>query len=82
MARNTGDGHGVRCSLAFEMAARKLTVRGLSEETGIHTGAISRLRSNHFSMVDCQNLEKLCRFLEVEIGDFLTLDPPLSEEES
>ena len=81
MARTT-DGHGVRCNLAFEMAARKLTVRGLSEATGIHTSAISKMRAGHFSMLDCQNLEKLCRFLKVEIGDLLFLDPPLDEEES
>ena len=81
MARTT-DGHGIRCNLALEMAARKLTVRGLSESTGVHTSAISKLRAGHFSMVDCQNLEKLCRFLKVEIGDMLFLDPPLSEEDS
>ena len=81
MARSA-DGHGIRCNLALEMAARKLTVRGLSEATGIHTGAISKLRAGHFSMVDCVNLEKLCRFLKVEIGDLLFLDPPLNEEET
>ncbi len=81
MARTT-DGHGIRSTLAMEMAARKLTVRGLSEATGIHTSAISKLRAGHFSMVDCQNLEKLCRYLKVEIGDLLFLDPPLTEEES
>ncbi len=81
MARTT-DGHGVRSNLSLEMAARKLTVRGLSEATGVHTSAISKLRAGHFSMVDCQNLEKLCRYLKVEIGDLLFLDPPLTEEES
>ena len=81
MAR-ANDGHGVRCNLALEMSARRLTVRGLSEATGIHTSAISKLRAGHFSMVDCQNLEKLCRYLQVEIGDLLFLDPPLTEEES
>ena len=76
------DGHGVRSNLGLEMAARKLSVRGLSEATGVHTSAISKLRAGHFSMVDCQNLEKLCRYLQVEIGDLLFLDPPLQEEES
>ena len=64
----------------MEMAARKLTVRGLSEATGVHTSAISKLRAGHYSMLDCQNLEKLCRYLKVEIGDMLFLDPPLNEE--
>ena len=81
MARTT-DGHGIRCNLAMEMSVRKLTVRGLSEATGVHTSAVSKLRNGHFSMVDCVNLEKLCRYLEVEIGDMLFLDPPLNEEES
>ena len=58
LARTT-DAHGIRCNLAMEMAARKLTVRGLSEATGVHTSAISKLRAGHFSMLDCQNLEKL-----------------------
>ena len=81
MARTT-DGHGIRCNLSLEMAARKLTVRGLSEKTGVHTSAISKLRAGHFSMLDCTNLERLCRYLKVEIGDMLFLDPPLNEEES
>ena len=81
MARSA-DQHGIRCSLSLEMAARKLTVRGLSEATGVHTGAISRLRSNHFSMIDCMNLERICRYLKVEPGQLLALDPPLEEEES
>lgn len=81
MARST-DGHGIRCNLSLEMAARKFTVRGLSEATGVHTSAISKLRAGHFSMIDCQNLEKLCRYLKVEIGDLLFLDPPLNEDDS
>ena len=81
MARTT-DAHGIRCNLAMEMAARKLTVRGLSEATGVHTSAISKLRAGHFSMLDCQNLEKLCRYLKVELGDLVFLDPPLNEEEA
>lgn len=81
MARNA-DQHGLRCSLALEMAARKLTVRGLAEATGVHTGAISRLRSNHFSMVDCLTLERICRHLRIEPGQLLYLDPPIDGEES
>ena len=69
MARSA-DQHGIRCSLSLEMAARKLTVRGLSEATGVHTGAISRLRSNHFSMIDCMNLERICRYLKSSLANF------------
>ena len=81
MARAT-DGHGIRTNLAMEMSVRKLTVRGLSEATGVHTSAISKLRAGHFQMIDCQNLAKLCRHLQVDIGDMLFLDPPLTEEET
>ena len=80
MARAT-DGHGIRCNLALEMAARKLTVRGLAEATGIHTSSISKLRAGHFTMVDCLTLDRLCRYLRVNPGDLLFLDPPLEEEE-
>lgn len=64
------------------MAAKGLTVRGLSEATGVHTGAISKLRAGHFTMVDCLNLERICRYLGVEVGDLLYLEPPLNPEDA
>jgi DNA-binding Xre family transcriptional regulator len=76
------DGHGVRCSLAMLMASQRVTVRGLSAETGIHAAAISKLRNGHFQMVDCQTIERLARHFKVPIGDLLYLDPPIDGEES
>jgi DNA-binding Xre family transcriptional regulator len=81
MARSS-DAHGIACSLALEMAARKLTVRGLAEAAGVHPGAVSRLRAGHFQMIDCQTLERICRHLHLNPGDLLYLDPPLDGEES
>lgn len=81
MARASDD-HGIRCSLALEMAGRKLTVRGLAAATGVSPGAISKLRAGHFQMIDCLNLERICRHLQVEPGQLLYLDPPLEGVET
>jgi len=81
IARAT-DEHGIRCSLAMEMSVRKLTVRGLAAATGVSTGAISKLRAGHFSMIDCLNLERICRYLKLDPGQLLYLDPPLNEPNS
>ena len=77
MAAATDSPTGIRCSLALEMAARRLTVRELAEQAGVHVGAISRLRGNRMSMVDLATLNRLCRYLKLEVGDLLHLDPPL-----
>ena len=82
MARPSDSEHGIRSSLAFEMLNNKprWTVRSLSEASGVNLGTVSRLRSNNFAMVDCATLEKLCRFLNLEIGELLHLEPPLGIE--
>lgn len=77
MAAATDSPTGVRCSLALHMATRRITVRALAEGAGVHLAAVSRLRGNRMSMVDLTTLSKICRFLNLEVGDLLHLDPPL-----
>lgn len=71
--------HGIRCSLALEMAARRLTIRALAEGAGVHVAAITKLRSNHFEALHAPTLEKICRFLGMEPGELLYLEPPLDD---
>lgn len=73
--------HGLRCSLALEMAARQLSVRALSEATGINTAAIVRLRRNQFSQLDAGVVERICRFLQINPGELIHLDPPLEKDQ-
>jgi len=77
MAAATDSPTGIRCSPALEMAARRLTVRELAEKAGVHIGAVSRLRGNRMSMVDLSTINRICRYLHLEVGDLLHLDPPL-----
>jgi len=73
----SSDEAGIRCSLALVMAARGITVRKLAEEAGVHLAAVSRLRGNRFSMLDAKTVARICRYLQMEVGELLYLDPPL-----
>ena len=73
------DEHGLRCSLAFEMTERRMTVRELCDGAGVHAGAVTRLRRNHFAMLDAATFEKICRFLKVQPGEILHLEPDLDD---
>lgn len=63
------------CSLDFELKARKLTAKGLAAQIGVAESSISKLRRNQFSMIDAKNLEKLCRYLNLQPGDLLHYEP-------
>ena len=76
------DEHGLRCSLALELAAKRLTTKALCEGAGVHPAAVTRLRRNQFAQLDAATFEKVCRFLGKEPGELLYLDPPLEGEES
>ncbi|KZR86248.1 hypothetical protein MITS9509_03487 [Synechococcus sp. MIT S9509] len=76
------DEHGLRSSLGQLMAVRRITVKKLCQDAGVHPAAVTKLRRNQFMQLDAGTLERICRCLEIDIADMLYFDPPIKEEES
>jgi len=62
------------CSLDFELAQRKLTVRELASKAKVTEAAVSKLRRNRFSLIDAAVFEKICLALELQPGDLLSIE--------
>lgn len=71
--------HGLRCTLALEMAARRITVRELAAGAGVHPAAITKMRSNHFESIHAASFERVCRYLGMQPGELLYLEPPIDD---
>jgi putative transcriptional regulator len=67
----------IKCNLARMLGEKTLKISEVSRQTGINRGTITRLYQNTAIRVEFDVLEKLCRFLECEISDFLkVIDDP------
>lgn len=62
------------CSLDFELAQRKLTVRELAARAKVTEAAVSKLRRNRFSLIDAAVFEKVCLALDLQPGDLLSIE--------
>jgi len=58
---------------------RRLSVRGIAEESGASRSAIERLMNNTIREVPLDDLARLCVWLDCQPGDILRLEP-LPEE--
>lgn len=63
----------LKCNLSTIMGAKRLKISDVSEGTGINRGTITRLFHETYERVDKEVIEKLCVFLEVEVGDLFQL---------
>ena len=63
----------VRIHLSRLMGERKLKIADVARETDINRGTLTRLYYEKAERVDLDVLEKLCRFLECEIGDLMEI---------
>jgi len=56
------------------MGERKLRISDVMRDTGISRNALTRIYREEVDRLDLEILEKLCRYLDVEISDMLQLD--------
>lgn len=63
----------IKCHLSRLMGERKLKIADVSNETGINRGTITRLYHETAVRVEFEVVEKLCRYLDCEIKDFLEI---------
>ena len=63
------------CNLAVLLAKKKLKVSDAVRATGISQSTLLRLYHDKTTRIDFETIEKLCDFLEIEVGDLLIRVP-------
>ncbi len=61
----------IKCNLSRIMGEQKLKISELSRDTGINRGTLTRLYQETAERVELDVLDKLCIYLNCEIGDLL-----------
>jgi len=64
----------VRCRLSRLMGEKRLKISDVSRDTGINRGTITRLYHEKAVRIDFDVLERLCRYLDCEVGELLDLE--------
>ena len=55
------------------MGERRLKIADVARDTGISRSALTRIYYEQVERLDLDTLETLCRYLQVEIADFMEL---------
>lgn len=71
---------GIRVNLDEVLKSRGLTSRQLCEQVGITEANMSVLRSGRAKGVRFHTLNRICYFLDCDVGDILSFDGELNEE--
>ncbi len=71
----------IRLKLSALMGERKLRISDVMRDTGISRNALTRIYREEVDRLDLEILEKLCRYLDVEISDMLQLEDDESTRE-
>ena len=62
-------------NLAVLLAERKLKVADLVRSTGINKSTLHKLYNDESVRIDFETIDKLCEFLEVNVGDLFEYKP-------
>ena len=72
---------GIRINLDEILKARGMTSKQLCEKVGITEANMSVLRSGKAKGVRFHTLNRICYYLECDVGDILFFDGELDEED-
>ncbi len=61
----------IKLFLSNLLSERKMTQAELAEKTGIRPSTISEIYHNNCTFLKIENIEKICRVLECELGDLI-----------
>ncbi len=61
----------IKCHLSTIMGEKKLKISDVAKNADINRGTITRLYKETFTRLDADVLEKLCLYLECNVGDLL-----------
>lgn len=68
------DAHGVRCHLDALLAERNMTLTELSAQVGVSIVNLSILKNNRAKAIRFSTLTAICRALNCEVGDLLSIE--------
>lgn len=63
----------IKCHLSKIMGEKKLKISDVAMSTDINRGTITRLYKETATRVELDVIEKLCRYLEIEIHDLFEI---------
>lgn len=63
----------IKCNLSTILGAKRLKVADVVRDTGINRSTVTRLYHETNNRIDFDTLERLCVYLECEVGDLLEL---------
>lgn len=70
----TEEGHAIRCRLDDLLTERGMTLTELSERVGVSIVNLSVLKNDRAKAIRFSTLTAICRALECDVGDLLTVD--------
>ena len=65
----------VKCNLSALIGAKKLKISDVVRDTGINRSTITRLYHETKTRIDFETLEKLCVYLDCEVGELISVEP-------
>lgn len=63
----------IRCNLSKILGEKRIKVAELARETGVNKNTIHRLYNETATRIDIEVIEKLCNYLEIEIGELFEI---------
>ncbi|MDV7106169.1 helix-turn-helix transcriptional regulator [Vibrio sp. TH_r3] len=61
----------IKCHLSTLLGAKKLKIADVVRDTGINRSTVNRLFHETNNRIDFDTLEKICIYLDCEVGDLL-----------
>lgn len=61
----------IRCELSTLLGMKKLKVADVARDTGINKNTLHRLYNETATRIELDVVDKLCEYLNVEVGDLL-----------
>lgn len=61
----------IKCNLSRIMGENKLNIQSVHEGTGLNRNTISNLYHEKVSRIDFHTIDKLCNYLNCEVGELL-----------
>lgn len=68
-----GEGHAISCHLDQLLSARNMTLTELSEQVGVSIVNLSVLKNNRARAIRFSTLTAICRVLDCDVGELLTV---------
>ncbi|MBC7005184.1 helix-turn-helix transcriptional regulator [Photobacterium sp. BZF1] len=63
----------IKCHLSTIMGAKRLKIADIVRDAGINRNTVTRLYHETNNRIDFDTLEKLCRYLDCQVGDLLEM---------